>query len=597
MNEPDPNTKWRLRFSFLRFSLRFFLLIILAMGCFFGWAGREIGIINREQALIEQISEIAESTSYNLRYSEVSDEYLERNPDWPNRDWDWKKLDAPNGVSVLYDYQLDESGKFDPDAQPPKPNWASRLITFMNGHKSFAIPFCRIRAIKIGRIESDAKVDLSTLNHLQTVKFESIKSIKQLEFPSQIVSIQIQDKIDLEATGLSKFCQLKSLTSLKLEESGELQNLDALNRLPKLKELDLGSPSLKEIATNKGLPHLEQLSLETPMLNSLHGIENSTKLKRLSISGNRFRDSPLELESLDGLVGLTEIEELKIYDGNQLSSLKPIAALKQLKTLELTDIDDCAETDIFGSLDRLELLWLSGDSWQSSLDPNSLSHLKNLKQIYLSAIDARDLNWISQMGQLNFLELKHASSLKTTRGVAGLEQLSSLVLRDCSSLEDLAGIDRLPRLTHLLLYDANRLSEIDSIGQANSLTDLTLTGAGSVKSFDSLNQLANLKSLSLGGSDDLESVDCIDRLTNLETLFISNCPSLENLNGLHGQNALYRISIGNCNSLTNLNGIHGLHDRPMVSIWECDSITQDVIAELERMLPGISVQWDGEEDE
>ena len=587
-SESQPKRATKLK-SYFRFNLRFLLVMFLIVGALFGWLSREIGIINQEQELIEQLADHAEEFRFDVRHFSISAGYREQHPDYDDNFAYFESIDAPSGVHVQYDFEFDEFGKFIPSVEPPQLTWAGRLIAFLNGHKSHARPFSRIQAISTGKIDAEANIDFSPLYRLQSVSIESANSIQQFDFPVQLKSLTIDREIKLDGTGLSKLSHLKQLEKLTLSESGELKNLDGLKGLSNLQELELESPSLESIGQHAGLTGLRTLHLDTPSLKNLSGIQDATSLKNLEIWGWER----LSLRDLSGLDKLTELEVLKV-DCSGLYSLAPIKGLFNLKELNLKHCDALGDIQVLDNLVKLETILLHGTSWES-LDPSSLSHLVNLKSIEFPKTNSSDLAWITRMSGLISISINDASQLQSTNGIEDANILQFVYLDHCDSLEQLTGIEKLHDLQTLTLKDAGRLIEIPELEQAVGLTYICVTGVDSLKSLDAVNQMPNLEWLTVSGYDGLKNLDCLNRLAKLKRLSIGECSSLENLNGLWGQNSLELIEINDCRKLNNIDGLHGLHKCHKILFSKCEKISKKQFDLLEQKLKQYTLSHDLED--
>ena len=586
--KPQPNRGFKLK-SFFRFNLRFLLIMFLIVGALFGWLGREIGIINQEQALIEQLIEHAEEFRFQVRHSSISAAYKEQYPDYDDRFAYFDSFEVASGVHVQYDFEFDEFGKFIPLADPRRPNWASRLISFLNGSKSHARPFSRIHSITTGAINERAKIDFSSLHRLRSLSIESINNVDQLDFPPQLQSLTIDREVKLDGSGLSKISRLRRLKKLSLREGGELKNLDGLAGLSNLEELDLESPSLESIGQHAGLKELRELSFYTPSLKSLSGIGDATNLKSLKIiGGNR-----ISLRDLSGLDNLTELETLTV-DCSALNSVAPIKELSNLKKLTLRHCDALEDIQIFSNLENLEIILLHGSSWDP-LDPSSLSHLVKLKSIEIPKANSIDLAWTSRMNSLISLSINDASQLQSTDGIESLNRLQFFYLDHCDSLEQLSGIDNVHELQTLTLKNAGRLAHVRELKQTQGLTSICLIGVNSLESLDAVNQIPNLEWLTINGCDGLKNLDCLNRLTKLKRLSVGDCNSLENLNGLWGQNSLEFIEFNNCNELSNIDGLHGLHKCLNIVFSKCEKISKEQFDALEQKLQQYTLSHDLED--
>lgn len=210
------------------------------------------------------------------------------------------------------------------------------------------------------------------------------------------------------------------------------QGVSVLSQMPRLTDFHLAGCSLLTDEAIRSLAH--------------------PNLRTLDISsGPRITDAGIR-----ALHNCTQLQELGLSEtGISSVSLPVIAALHQLKVLKLDRTSVLNGLEQLESLDRLEILSLSGLG--SSTDPipstslNFLTHLKRLRSLDLSET-AIDRIQLSGLHHLEHLSLGHTVLKKLTlRSIPRLKQLSTGYpsTRKDILLEsvDLHGLNELSQLT------------------------------------------------------------------------------------------------------------------------------------------------------
>ena len=244
------------------------------------------------------------------------------------------------------------------------------------------------------------------------------------------------------------------------------QDVKAIAGFEKLRTLSLTNCELATTDLSplslKSLYHLT-LSGCGLTVNSFRTIDlGETKIYALDISNNP------NLNSLDGIAGLTELETLKA-DGNGLTTLQPVSGMTKLKNLSVSD-------NALNTLEGLEpCIYLESVNVNNN-QLNSLDSLKNttiLKSLWASGNTISDVSPLTNSaGTIQVLCLEN--NLLTNTGV--IAKMTGLTHLDLSK-NQLTEIDSLSALQSLVALDAaeNQLTEIDTDKLSPTLTYLDLS--------------------------------------------------------------------------------------------------------------------------
>ena len=253
----------------------------------------------------------------------------------------------------------------------------------------------------------------------------------------------------------------------------------------------------------------------------LTGLESATNLTRLLIQG--------PISDLSPLVGLTQLNHLKLYSAGNISDLSPLAGLTQLNHLELHNSRNISDLSPLAGLTQLNHL--------------ELRQARNLS----------DLSPLVGLTQLNHLELYHASNLSDLSPLAGLTQLENLGLfsTSVSDISLLAGLTQLNRLN----LSGTSVSDISLLAGLTQLNRLNLSGT-SVSDLSPLAGLTQLESLGLSNTP-ISDISPLEGLTQLEGLRLSGT-SISDLSFLAGLTRLNYLSL-NDNNISDLSPLEGLN--------------------------------------
>ena len=245
---------------------------------------------------------------------------------------------------------------------------------------------------------------------------------------------------------LSPLAGLTSLTDLNIYGDYMLEDLSFFRNMAQLQNLSVSGNGNKRVVDDlsalSGLTKLTSLQLNVPVA-SLHGLENLTALRTIRMYGGGSGDSgstytdvdalanlteltelylpyrsynydnPRPPIDLSGLINLTKLQELQVYDP---MSLEPLRGLTELRTLRIqannSDLPNLSLTPLSG-MTKLTELDFTGRVQNGDLSPLSeLTELRSL-QVYHNSWNSsnytntyiRDLSPLSELTKLNSLRV------------------------------------------------------------------------------------------------------------------------------------------------------------------------------------------------
>lgn len=347
------------------------------------------------------------------------------------------------------------------------------------------------------------------------------------------------------------------LNGLDLTEK-DLRKVAGLKKLTSLTIINCSFPGDGAPGLPAGLKYLtvsdcEQFYLEPSL----------TNLTELNFSG---------ISSLTGLENLARCDKLKILTisgcGCELGAhIGEVAALPELHTLYLDDLDEELDLAPLGAMTQLRKLSLNG---QRISDPSFLSALSALETLRLDGCGLTELDALSSMSALRYVSVSdnEISDLSAFLGAIELTELKAARNR-IADIEGLANCTRLktvdlsgnrisdasilgksaPYLVTLDLSD-NRISELSFLAGAAELQTLRADGnaipraeLGSLAKLETLSMRGcSLESLILPDTKTLESVDLFDNALG-ELELPSSAPKMKYLDVSY--NRLEALSVPN----------------------------------------------------
>lgn len=210
----------------------------------------------------------------------------------------------------------------------------------------------------------------------------------------------------------------------------------------------------------------------------------------------------------------TEEQKTSVYD------LSIIKEMKNLKTLDITNIK-VRDLNFLTNMSQLEVLYMAWDDLGDAVqDLSVVGELKNLK-------DLRINTWMVKDPDDNEFKIKDLSFLSQ------LDQLEKLVISYIDT-NQYPSLEHMKNLKYLALNYSN-LSDLGFLKNVTSLLDLSLSH-NQISSISELSSLKNLEFLSIG-SNPIKEIEVVKLLPNLQRLeldytWVDNLAPLEQLQKL-----------------------------------------------------------------
>lgn len=294
------------------------------------------------------------------------------------------------------------------------------------------------------------------MNGVKDRSFKKMKSLRRLglfidysnyDFLSEMTWLK---DVYVEASGgnsnkLKKIFDCKYITGLKLND---VKDINGIEKLTKLKDLDIDSNDIKDYTPLSKLKNLEKLRVRA--LTEAKGISSITKLTKLKDLSLMSMDK----EDLSFIGKMTGLRKLSLSYVNS-SFTKSIGDLTGLEQLFLNDIGANG----------------GGYGWGGGYDMSFLPKLKGLKELMLMGNDI-DIS-----------------------GISKLKELKEISIWLCK-FDDLSELRKCPALDRLVIY--NNSSKFDAKWLSGSnVKDLWISADDGVNNIEKLSESKKLRKLSL----------------------------------------------------------------------------------------------------
>ncbi|TYH81797.1 hypothetical protein ES332_D02G010500v1 [Gossypium tomentosum] len=393
----------------------------------------------------------------------------------------------------------------------------------------------------------DGLATSTVLEELTIVTCGDLFSIPNLNGFSALRSVYVSDCGRLAIVPIAGICS--SLKEFCISKCNGLSKIgEGLSTSICLEEL-----KLSDCAKLSSIPDLEEFS----SLRILD-ISNCRELKIVPIRGRCPSLKKILISSCpklskigDGLSTSTSLEDLKLNDCANLSS---IPDLEELSSLRIFDISDCHELETISIRGRCPSL--------KKLHISSCPKLSNIG------------DWLSTSTSLEELKLGGCANLTSIPNLVGFFSLRILDVSDCHELETFPIRGRCSSLEKLHISSCPKLSKIrDWLSTSTSLEELKLGGCANLSSIPDLVGFSSLRILHISDCHELKIISVRGRCSSLEKLHISSCPKLSRIGDwLSTSTSLEELKLGGCANLSSIPDLVGFSSLRILDISECHKL-------------------------
>jgi len=328
----------------------------------------------------------------------------------------------------------------------------------------------------------------------------------------------IVQKLSVRKPGLHLLCLITifalQFTAFKINKSVVFENPQIEDLIRDTLENPNGEISQRQLLT------IVKLNASGRNLTSLTGIEKISNLVELDLSNNRIGDlTPLEklknlkklnlrnndLTDLSPLAQITSLTNLNIQSNTKIRSIEPLKGLAELKKLIMADVPIGQEIHI-------------------------LENLRNLTHLNMRSCGVTDLDPISHLKNLDYLNLHSNPEISSITPLKQLTNLHTLILANIPIGDSIETLAYLHQLKYLNLRNTN-------------LADISV-----------LARLTNLEYLNLHSNSNIQSIEPVRKMTGIQTLILENVPIGSQIEFVKDLHDLRKLNIRNC-EVTNISVI------------------------------------------
>lgn len=318
---------------------------------------------------------------------------------------------------------------------------------------------------------------------------------------------------DMGKADTINFGQLKRILNtevIDISKDSSITSIEPLNKLSRLKSLDLSYSKIEDLTPLRNLIYLETLNCSNTPVKSLEALKYSTELKDLNISSTRV--SSLEPVRIFAKLTKIDLHETAVTDLQPLSKLTSLTEL-QASTLSLRNVSPLAE-------------------------------LKNLSVLNISETEVDTISALASLDKLSFLNLSH-TKVKSISPLSNLKQLAILMINntEVSTLEDLKGLPALEKVycdhTQISKEEAKQfmttktgtLVIYESDGMQQWWNDLSEAWRAVFKKYipigenptkEQLAGIPNLTQIDISGIKEINNLEPLTIISNLKELHFNN---------------------------------------------------------------------------
>ena len=227
-------------------------------------------------------------------------------------------------------------------------------------------------------------------------------------------------------------------------------------------------------------------------------------------------------KDLSFLANFTELESLSIGNSAQILNIEVLKNFKNLKSLHL-DCDSQENLDFLWNINPfLEKLSITTyDKKKLNLDLRPISNFKKLKHLYLKEYNKNIEKAVSGLTEIEELALRSISKPKNLDFISHLTNLKDLIIQSCS-FEDINAISQLPNIRYLQLWRLAKLNDLNVVSLLNNLQYLFIETLNGLEKFPEISNLLKLKRIKITSCKNIRDFSSIEKTKVLTDFIIQN---------------------------------------------------------------------------
>lgn len=384
----------------------------------------------------------------------------------------------------------------------------------------------------------------------KTSNLENLKYLNQIESFGLIIDLK-----SLPEELIS--CQFDNVKSISINCGLKLLDISAFPAMPNLEELSISfmGTQLPEKLSESAL--ITRLYLDVPNVEKLDMIANLSKLKDLDISAESLQELPLfdsnnVLESIDLSVG----DEFDINENFKNFS--------HLNTFILSG----SAMETFPDFLSKELDFLRIESAPKLKDVSQLSLYPELRSIDIGGTSLREFKGdFSKHTKLSTIRINDNSFLQAIDAIGTIKNIKELRLNNLPQLKSITCDFSQTSFEKIYLRKLPVIEDISGIATCTTLKSLNIGNTGLKTLPENFDQLINLKFLELRNNKELIDISSIKQMKTLHSLQIHNCPKLSEIpESFSSNDTLDFVIIKGVPSLVSIKGLAGLKNLRSLTI-------------------------------
>jgi len=340
----------------------------------------------------------------------------------------------------------------------------------------------------------------------------------------------------LTSTGISDLSVLslqENIVELALVDNRELGSFDTLKNMTWLRSLHIERSEDRSLAFINEMTNLEALTIIRSGTRTYEFILPLTNLTYLRLQDNR------EVNNIPSLAGFSNLVELHLDTGRNTGTVRPTDYLVGLSSVRIMTLNNPDTLNGLQGMTNLEELNISLGWLLTDAAPlGSLTNLQRLN-IYNSRTFNSEVQNMSAIGQLSSLRELNISDNELFFNWNFLFDLTSLERLNISDSNVIGNFERIGRLTNLreLRMDNIRPMTGYQISRSGGMVSIWFDGEAPVQDLVSnLTNLTNLEILSMSNNNisDISFASYLSnlRILNLENNFVADISPLTELASL-----------------------------------------------------------------
>jgi Leucine-rich repeat (LRR) protein len=356
-----------------------------------------------------------------------------------------------------------------------------------------------------------------------------LRTLKAIDFNGDTIENDQQRFIEIELNSDKRDLKIASIYTTKLNENEE--NIRWWNLLPKAWRAILGSNTFvsDSLAFSSIMILDENYIILYPMETNKASLKNDTKsflfdddetfAYNLAFNYDTIwlnDSSKFELkESLfKTLNRIMEIVDLNISGNSEITDLKPLSRLNNLRTLDVsfTHIQDIFPVRNLTNLHNLNC----SNTFINSVD--ALIYSMELTILNISNTNIYSIESLANLGNLKILDISN-TVIDNLEAISGMPFLEDLKMRK-TRITDFAPLNALSSLNYLDLSDNQQLKSLEALSHLKQLKVIYFNNT-KVKDLSPLSTLSNLETIYCENSE-IESLLGLELLPNLKKIYCDN---------------------------------------------------------------------------